>query len=110
MIWYAIAVVLAGFCGITGFIVWSTFKPFFDRGELDAFPWWVRAVVYFWSVVGVVSDAFMNLFLMTPRHLDPPKELLVTSRLKRYRETSDRRLPRVKRGWSWLNLLDKDHW
>ena len=107
---YVVSVIAACFCGITGFVVWSTFKPFYDRGEMGLFPWWVRIVVYLWTVVGFLSDAFINLFLMTPRHLDPPRELLVTSRLKRYRKINDRRLPKVKRGWSWLNLLDNGHW
>lgn len=107
---YAAIMVLACFCGITGYIVVMTFKPYYERGELGLFPWWVKAVVAVWAVTGLISDWLINWFLMSVRHLDPPREMLVTSRLKRYKRTNDRRLPKVERGWRWLRLLDKGHW
>lgn len=112
-LWAALAVfVFAPYVGIVAYIVVMTFKPFRDRGELGLFPWWVRAVVISLLPFGALADIIVNWFVVSFTFRDPPREGYLTKRLQRYRELpdGDRRKRRAIKNWSWLNLLDEDHW
>ena len=54
-----------------------------DAGKLNTFSKILGYPVLF---VGIVLDIIANVFVMTMILLEPPKELLVTSRLKRHNQ------------------------
>jgi len=66
------------------------------------------AKIHGWIFViipGLIYDAFLNIIIATVVFLDPPKELLLTARLKRYKNGTGWR----KRWALWIceHLLDQ---
>ena len=115
MIWIAVillAFVLAWPIAITAYIVVTATKKVRDAGLLDQTPWWVKTVVACWGGVGIVIDAFIHFVWATVFQRDLPAkgEYVLTSRLKRYRRTNDKRLPNAEKNWGWLNWFEADHW
>lgn len=110
--WIALSVVLAWFAAITAYIVVTATKKIRDEHGLGVLPWWVKGIVVVWLGIGAVIDAFMHYVWATVWQLDLPAkgEHLLTSRLKRYKATNDKRLARAEKNWGWLNLYERDHW
>lgn len=62
---------------------------------------------YPWLWLGLVLDAALSVFVGTLVFLDPPRELLLTARLKRYINTSPVGSWRERlASWICTNLLD----
>lgn len=61
------------------------FKQVRDSGVLDTLNWTSRAIAYLTLYVGLVLDLLLNIFVMTVVFVEPPKELLTTSRIRRHK-------------------------
>jgi hypothetical protein len=55
-----------------------------DRAAFDAMHWFVKWNSYAVLLAGLVMDAALHFLVGTLLFLDPPREMLLTARLKRY--------------------------
>lgn len=66
-----------------------------------------KAHAYLLLAVGLVFDVVLNVVVATVVFLDPPRELLLTSRLKRYRRPRQRSWRRSVAAWICEHLLNQ---
>jgi len=60
------------------------FKILKDKGILQQLNWSVKWLGYSMLYIGLVADLLLNVVVMTVVLLEPPKEVLTTSRIKRW--------------------------
>lgn len=96
----ALVVVFATFAVETGFIYCITAKRLLDEGIL---PVDMKALAYFWLVVGYLGDVAFNVTRGTWIFKELPKEWLFSHRVQRHMKSSDWRLGPAM---VWANLLN----
>jgi len=66
------------------FVAVMHFKILKDNGILQQLNWSVKWLGYSMLYIGLVTDLLLNVVVMTVVLLEPPKEVLTTSRIKRW--------------------------
>jgi len=60
------------------------FKKVKDDGVLETLHWSSKSIGYSFLYTGLVVDMLLNIVVMTVLFIEPPKEILTTSRIKRF--------------------------
>lgn len=107
IVWAVLVTSAANFCVETGFMAVASAKRVIDAG---AAPRDIKAVAYFWLVVGWPADVLFNWTRGSWEFKEFPRELTFSSRVQRHvRESSDWRLGRALHWANILNLIWPGH-
>ena len=106
-IWILVVIALSTFVVETAFVYVSTAKRLLES-DLP-FPMDMKAIAYFWLVVGLPADMIFNLTRGTFMFRELPRELLFTARIKRHQFTTGWRGKKAKQWAKLLNFVDPGH-
>lgn len=108
IIWLAIALISSTFAVYTAFLALASAKRLRDAGV--PIPWDMRAVCWFWYVVGWPADVLFNWLRGTWMYRESPREFTFSARVQRhYRKTGGKRKDKANEWAALLTGADPGH-